>query len=83
MRRLVRPAPLVMPLVMTPLLLIAPISWQDYIAESRWLLWLLGTARAYPLGQQEGVVSSLVMMLSGVVTVALAPVIGHLMRAAA
>lgn len=38
-----------------------------------------GTARAYQLGQQEGVVSSLVMMLSGVVTVVLAPVIGHLM----
>ncbi|WP_312241164.1 LrgB family protein [Pantoea sp.] len=40
-----------------------------------------GTARAYQLGQQEGVVSSLVMMLSGVVTVVLAPVIGHLMWA--
>ncbi|MFH8133072.1 LrgB family protein [Pantoea osteomyelitidis] len=40
-----------------------------------------GTARAYQLGQQEGVVSSLVMMLSGVITVVLAPVIGHLMWA--
>ncbi|MEZ3500005.1 LrgB family protein [Pantoea sp. KPR_PJ] len=38
-----------------------------------------GTARAYQLGEQEGVVSSLVMMLSGVVTVVLAPLIGHLM----
>ncbi|PKH25735.1 murein hydrolase effector protein LrgB [Enterobacterales bacterium CwR94] len=38
-----------------------------------------GTARAYEIGQQEGVVSSLVMMLSGVVTVILAPVIGHMM----
>ncbi|QKJ88900.1 Holin-like protein LrgB [Paramixta manurensis] len=38
-----------------------------------------GTARAYELGQQEGVVSSLVMMLSGVVTVVLAPMIGHIM----
>lgn len=38
-----------------------------------------GTARAYQLGQQEGVVASLVMMLSGVVTVVLAPLIGHLM----
>lgn len=41
-----------------------------------------GTARAYEIGQQEGVVSSLVMMLSGVVTVVLAPVIGHLMWSA-
>ena len=38
-----------------------------------------GTARAYELGQQEGVVSSLVMMLSGVVTVVIAPAIGHVM----
>ncbi|WP_312203868.1 LrgB family protein, partial [Mixta calida] len=38
-----------------------------------------GTARAYELGQQEGVVSSLVMMLSGVVTVVIAPLIGQLM----
>ncbi|ADU67650.1 LrgB family protein [Pantoea sp. At-9b] len=38
-----------------------------------------GTARAYQIGQQEGVVSSLVMMLSGVVTVILAPLLGHLM----
>ncbi|HBQ80908.1 MAG TPA: murein hydrolase effector protein LrgB, partial [Erwinia persicina] len=40
---------LLMPLVMTPmvlvaLLLVAHISWQDYIGESRWLLWLLGPA---------------------------------------
>ncbi|HBT30788.1 MAG TPA: murein hydrolase effector protein LrgB [Erwinia persicina] len=40
-----------------------------------------GTARAYEMGQQEGVVSSLVMMLSGVVTVVIAPVIGHIMWA--
>lgn len=38
-----------------------------------------GTARAYQIGQQEGVVSSLVMMLSGIVTVVLAPFISHLM----
>ena len=38
-----------------------------------------GTARAYQLGQQEGVVSSLVMMLSGVVTVILAPLLSHLL----
>jgi len=38
-----------------------------------------GTARAYQIGEQEGVVASLVMMLSGVVTVVLAPLIGHLM----
>lgn len=42
-----------------------------------------GTARAYELGQQEGVVSSLVMMLSGVLTVVIAPVTGHLLWAAA
>lgn len=38
-----------------------------------------GTARAYQIGQQEGVVSSLVMMLAGVVTVLLAPLISHVM----
>jgi len=38
-----------------------------------------GTARAYQLGQQEGVVSSLVMMLSGVLTVLLAPLMSHLL----
>lgn len=38
-----------------------------------------GTARAYETGQEEGVVASLVMMLSGVVTVIVAPLIGHLM----
>lgn len=38
-----------------------------------------GTARAYQIGQQEGVVSSLVMMLSGVVTVLLAPLLSHLL----
>ncbi|MFG1173130.1 LrgB family protein [Erwiniaceae bacterium CAU 1747] len=38
-----------------------------------------GTARAYELGPQEGVVSSLVMMLSGVLTVIIAPMVGHIM----
>jgi len=38
-----------------------------------------GTARAYELGQREGVVSSLVMMLSGVLTVVIAPLISQLM----
>lgn len=38
-----------------------------------------GTARSYELGQQEGVVASLVMMLSGVVMVLLAPLVGRLM----
>ncbi len=38
-----------------------------------------GTARAYEIGQTEGVVSSLVMMLAGVVTVVLAPFIGRLL----
>ena len=42
-----------------------------------------GTARAYELGQQEGVVASLVMMLSGVLTVIAAPLISQLMWAAA
>lgn len=42
-----------------------------------------GTARAYELGQQEGVVASLVMMLSGGGTVVLAPAIGHIMWASA
>lgn len=34
-----------------------------------------GTARSYQLGQQEGVIASLVMMLSGIVTVLVAPLI--------
>lgn len=34
-----------------------------------------GTARSYELGQQEGVVASLVMMLSGIVTVLAAPLV--------
>ena len=38
-----------------------------------------GTARSYELGQQEGVVASLVMMLSGVVMVLVAPLVGWLM----
>lgn len=38
-----------------------------------------GTARAYEMGQEEGVVSSLVMMLAGVVTVLVAPLIGRIM----
>jgi len=38
-----------------------------------------GTAKAYDMGAEEGVVSSLVMMLAGVVTVVMAPVIGTLM----
>lgn len=42
-----------------------------------------GTARAYQIGPQEGVVSSLVMMLAGVVTVLAAPIIGHVMWAIA
>ncbi|MFU9136941.1 LrgB family protein [Erwinia tasmaniensis] len=41
-----------------------------------------GTARAYEIGQEEGVVASLVMMLSGVVTVIFAPAISHIMWAA-
>ncbi|MBS6739109.1 MAG: LrgB family protein [Enterobacteriaceae bacterium] len=38
-----------------------------------------GTARSYELGQQEGVVASLVMMLSGVVTVLAAPLVARLL----
>ncbi|QOV64420.1 LrgB family protein [Kosakonia pseudosacchari] len=38
-----------------------------------------GTARSYELGQQEGVVASLVMMLSGVVMVLAAPLIASVM----
>ncbi|AJJ17644.1 MULTISPECIES: LrgB family protein [Yersinia] len=38
-----------------------------------------GTAKAYEIGQQEGVVSSLVMMLAGIITVIGAPLIGHLL----
>ncbi len=43
------PTLLLMPLIMTPmilvlLLLVTHISWQNYIAESHWLLWLLGPA---------------------------------------
>jgi len=38
-----------------------------------------GTAKAYQIGAQEGVVSSLVMMMAGVITVILAPFIGQIM----
>ncbi len=38
-----------------------------------------GTARSYELGQQEGVVASPVMMLSGVVVVLAAPVVRWLL----
>lgn len=38
-----------------------------------------GTARSYEIGQQEGVVASLVMMLSGVVMVLAAPLVAWLM----
>jgi len=38
-----------------------------------------GTAKAYEMGPEEGMVSSLVMMLAGVVTVVIAPLIGILM----
>ncbi len=38
-----------------------------------------GTARSYELGQQEGVVASLVMMLSGVATVLAAPLVAWIM----
>lgn len=38
-----------------------------------------GTARSYELGQQEGVVASLVMMLSGVVMVLAAPLVAMVM----
>ncbi|MFJ1227739.1 LrgB family protein [Yersinia proxima] len=38
-----------------------------------------GTAKAYEMGQQEGVVSSLVMMLAGIITVISAPLMGHLL----
>ena len=38
-----------------------------------------GTSRAYELGEEEGVVSSLVMMLAGVITVIAAPLIAQLM----
>ena len=38
-----------------------------------------GTAKAYEMGQQEGVVSSPVMMLAGIITVIGAPLMGHLL----
>lgn len=38
-----------------------------------------GTARSYELGQQEGVVASLVMMLSGVLMVLIAPLVAWVM----
>ncbi|HHH2118657.1 TPA: LrgB family protein [Yersinia enterocolitica] len=38
-----------------------------------------GTAKVYEMGQQEGVVSSLVMMLAGIITVIGAPLMGHLL----
>ena len=37
-----------------------------------------GTAKAYQMGNEEGVVSSMVMMIAGMVTVLLAPLLGQL-----
>lgn len=39
----------------------------------------VGTAKSYELGETEGVISSLVMMLSGVAMVILAPLLNHLL----
>lgn len=38
-----------------------------------------GTARAYQMGKDEGVVASMVMMIAGMVTVLLAPLLGQLL----
>jgi putative effector of murein hydrolase len=38
-----------------------------------------GTAKAYQMGNAEGVVSSMVMMIAGLVTVLLAPLLGRLL----
>ncbi|MDC0610313.1 LrgB family protein [Vibrio sp.] len=38
-----------------------------------------GTAKAYQMGASEGVVSSAVMMIAGMVTVLVAPFIGHIL----
>lgn len=38
-----------------------------------------GTAKAYQLGNEEGVVASMVMMIAGMVTVLLAPLLGQLL----
>ncbi len=38
-----------------------------------------GTAKAYQLGNSAGVVSSVVMMIAGMLTVLIAPLIGHLL----
>ncbi|MBJ3815785.1 LrgB family protein [Shimwellia pseudoproteus] len=66
-----------MPLVMTPILLVAMlvighISWQNYIGETHWLLWLLGPATiafAVPVYDNLAVIKRHWMSLSaGVVT---------------
>ncbi|MFV0488082.1 MAG: LrgB family protein, partial [Vibrio fluvialis] len=38
-----------------------------------------GTAKAYQIGNSEGVVSSVVMMIAGMVTVLIAPLIGRIL----
>lgn len=38
-----------------------------------------GTAKAYQIGNSEGVVSSVVMMIAGMVTVLLAPIVGQIL----
>ncbi|WP_044367726.1 LrgB family protein, partial [Vibrio fluvialis] len=38
-----------------------------------------GTAKAYQIGNSEGVVSSVVMMIAGMVTVLIAPLIGKIL----
>ena len=66
-----------MPLVFTPILLVlmlvfGHISWQNYIGESHWLLWLLGPATiafAVPVYDNLAIIKRHWMSLSaGVIT---------------
>ncbi|WKX26162.1 LrgB family protein [Tatumella ptyseos] len=68
---------LLMPLVFTPLVLIillltTPISWEDYIGDNHWLIWLLGPATlafAVPVYENLGMIRRHWMSLgAGVLT---------------
>lgn len=74
---------ILMPLVMTPMvlvvmLLITHITWKDYIADSHWLIWLLGPATlafAVPVYENIAIIKRHWMSLTaGVITATLVAV---------
>lgn len=61
------------------LMILGPTIWVQILGHEKAIFPYEYTARSYELGQQEGVVASLVMMLSGVVMVLAAPLVARVM----